>query len=470
MCYNKLVVLIKQEILFQEEYTMEAKMEKIDVNIVKFEVKVEAEKFDAALTRAYKKNVKNFNVPGFRKGKVPMNVVKKYYGIEVLLEDAVNFAIEGSYSEVLQENSIIPVDYPKIDVVEVGEGKDFVYTAEVTVYPEVELGEYKGLSIEKKTYEVTEEEVSKKLKEMQEKNARVETKEEGTVENGNIAVIDFKGYVDGEAFQGGEGNDYSLEIGSKTFIDTFEEQLVGAKVNDTVEVNVTFPENYGKEELNGKPAKFEVTIKEIKVKELPELDDEFAKETSEFDTIADLKADVTKKLEEANAERAEREFEEAVITAVAGNAKVEIPEVMVEKEVDKMVQNLQQRLQYQGLSLEQYFQFTGTDEEKMREYMRTNAQTKVKVDLVLEAIEKAENIEATEEEIKAKAVEVAKMYSASEDEKMVDLLMQSQQAALRADVITNKTMKLLIENNKQSYINCQEKFWQLLKYFFNKIK
>lgn len=427
---------------------MEAKMEKIDVNIVKFEVKVEAEKFDAALARAYKKNVKNFNVPGFRKGKVPMNVVKKYYGIEVLLEDAVNFAIEGSYSEVLKENNIVPVDYPKIDVVEVGEGKDFVYTAEVTVYPEVELGEYKGLSIEKKTYEVTEEEVSKKLKEMQEKNARVETKEEGTVENGNIAVIDFKGYVNGEAFQGGEGNDYSLEIGSKTFIDTFEEQLVGAKVNDTVEVNVTFPENYGKEELNGKPAKFEVTIKEIKVKELPELDDEFAKETSEFDTIADLKADVTKKLEEVNAERSEREFEEAVITAVAGNAKVEIPEVMVEKEVDKMVQNLQQRLQYQGLTLEQYFQFTGTDEEKMREYMRANAQTKVKVDLVLEAIEKVENIEATEEEIREKAVEVAKMYSASEDEKMVDLLMQSQQAALRADVITNKTMKLLIENNK----------------------
>ena len=427
---------------------MEAKMEKIDVNIVKFEVKVEAEKFDAALTRAYKKNVKNFNVPGFRKGKVPMNVVKKYYGIEVLLEDAVNFAIEGSYSEVLKENNIIPVDYPKVDVIEVGEGKDFVYTAEVTVYPEVELGEYKGLSIEKKTYEVTEEEISKKLKEMQEKNARVETKEEGTVENGNIAVIDFKGYVDGEAFQGGEGKDYSLEIGSKTFIDTFEEQLVGAKVNDTVEVNVTFPENYGKEELNGKPAKFEVTIKEIKVKELPELDDEFAKETSEFETIADLKADITKKLEEANSERSEREFEEAVITAVAGNAKVEIPEVMVEKEVDKMVQNLQQRLQYQGLSLEQYFQFTGIDEAKMREYMKANAQTKVKVDLVLEAIEKAENVEATEEEIRAKAVEVAKMYSASEDEKMVDLLMQSQQAALRADVITNKTMKLLLENNK----------------------
>ena len=423
---------------------MEAKMEKIDVNVVKFEVKVEANKFNEALTRAYKKNVKNFNVPGFRKGKVPMNVVKQYYGVGVLLEDAVNFAIDGSYSEVLKENNIIPVDYPKIDVVEVGEGKDFVYTAEVTVYPEVELGEYKGLSVEKKTYEVTEEEVAKKLKEMQEKNARVESKEEGTVENGNIAVIDFKGFVDGEAFQGGEGHDYSLEIGSKTFIDTFEEQLVGAKVNDTVEVNVTFPENYGKEELNGKPAKFEVTIKEIKVKELPELDDEFAKEASEFETIADLKADVTKKLEEANIERAEREYEEAVINAVAENAKVEIPAVMVEKEVDKMVQNLEQRLQYQGLTLDQYFQFTGTDEAKMREYMRENAGTKVKVDLVLEAIEKAENIDATEEEIKEKAIEVAKMYSATENDKMVDLLMQSQQAALRADVMRNKTLNLIL--------------------------
>ena len=373
-----------------------------------------------------------------------MNVVKQYYGLGVLLEDAVNFAIEESYSEVLKENNIIPVDYPKVDVVQVEEGKDFIYTAEVTVYPEVELGEYKGLSVEKKTYEVTEEEVSKKLKEMQEKNARVETKEEGTVENGNIAVIDFKGFVDGEAFQGGEGHDYSLEIGSKTFIDNFEEQLVGAKVNDTVEVNVTFPENYGKEELNGKPAKFEVTIKEIKVKELPELDDEFAKEASEFETIADLKADVTKKLEEANIERAEREYEEAVINAVAENAKVEIPVVMVEKEVDKMVQNLEQRLQYQGLTLDQYFQFTGTDEAKMREYMRENAGTKVKVDLVLEAIEKAENIDATEEEIKEKAIEVAKMYSATENDKMVDLLMQSQQAALRADVMRNKTLNLIL--------------------------
>ncbi|MBM6859453.1 trigger factor [Clostridium saudiense] len=426
---------------------MEAKMEKKDVNVVKFEVKVEAQKFNEALTRSYKKNMNKFNVPGFRKGKVPMAVVKKYYGIGVLLEDAINFAIDSSYKEVLKENNIIPVDYPQIDVVEVGEGKDFIYTAEVTVYPEVKLGEYKGLKVEKNSYEVTEEEVNKKLTEMQEKNARVESKEEGSVENGNIAVIDFKGFIDGEAFQGGEGTDYELEIGSGTFIGNFEEQLIGKNVNDNVEVNVTFPENYGREELNGKPAKFEVTIKGIKVKELPALDDEFAKEVSEFDTLADLKADITKKLEETNNARAEREFEEAVILAATENASVEIPAVMIEKEIDKMVQNLEQRLQYQGLTLEQYFQFTGSDAEKMREYMKENAERKVKTDLVLEAIEKAENIDATEEELRAKAEEIAKMYSANSDEKMIDLLINSQREALKSDVITSKAVKLLIENN-----------------------
>ncbi|MBM6837534.1 trigger factor [Clostridium saudiense] len=422
-------------------------MEKKDVNVVKFEVKVEAQKFNEALTRSYKKNMNKFNVPGFRKGKVPMAVVKKYYGIGVLLEDAINFAIDSSYKEVLKENNIIPVDYPQIDVVEVGEGKDFIYTAEVTVYPEVKLGEYKGLKVEKNSYEVTEEEVNKKLTEMQEKNARVESKEEGSVENGNIAVIDFKGFIDGEAFQGGEGTDYELEIGSGTFIGNFEEQLIGKNVNDNVEVNVTFPENYGREELNGKPAKFEVTIKGIKVKELPALDDEFAKEVSEFDTLADLKADITKKLEETNNARAEREFEEAVILAATENASVEIPAVMIEKEIDKMVQNLEQRLQYQGLTLEQYFQFTGSDAEKMREYMKENAERKVKTDLVLEAIEKAENIDATEEELRAKAEEIAKMYSANSDEKMIDLLINSQREALKSDVITSKAVKLLIENN-----------------------
>ena len=424
---------------------MEAKMEKIDVNVVKFEVKVEADKFKEALTRAYKKNVKKFNVPGFRKGKVPMSVVKKYYGVEVLLEDAVNFAIEGSYANVLKENNVRPVDFPKVEVVQAEEGKDLIYTAEITVYPEVELGAYKGLNVEKKTYEVTEEEVAAKLKEMQEKNARVEVKE-GAIENGNIAVIDFKGFIDGVAFEGGEGHDYSLEIGSGSFIDNFEEQLVGAKAGDKVEVNVTFPENYGKEELNGKPAKFEVEVKEVKAKELPVLDDEFAKEVSEFETLEALKEDTTKKLEEANTARAEREYEEAILRAVVENAKMDIPAVMVEQEIDRMVQNLAQRLQYQGLTLEQYFQFTGTDAEKMREYMKENAETKVKTELVLEALQKAEKMEVLDEELKEKASEVAKLYGAN-DEKMVELLLQNQREALVADVMTSKVIKFLKENN-----------------------
>ena len=424
---------------------MEAKMEKIDVNVVKFEVKVEADKFKEALTRAYKKNIKKFNVPGFRKGKVPMNVVKKYYGVEVLLEDAVNFSIEGSYAEALKENNVRPVDFPKVEVVQAEEGKDLIYTAEVIVYPEVELGEYKGLNVEKKTYEVTEEEVSAKLKEMQEKNARVEVKE-GAIENGNIAVIDFKGFIDGVAFEGGEGHDYSLEIGSGSFIDNFEEQLVGAKAGDKVEVNVTFPENYGKEELNGKPAKFEVEVKEVKAKELPVLDDEFAKEVSEFETLEALKEDTTKKLEEANTARAEREYEEAILRAVVENAKMDIPAVMVEQEIDRMVQNLAQRLQYQGLTLEQYFQFTVTDAEKMREYMKENAETKVKTELVLEALQKAEKMEVLDEELKEKASEVSKLYGAN-DEKMVELLLQNQREALVADVMTSKVINFLKENN-----------------------
>ena len=427
---------------------MEAKMEKIEKNVVKFEITVEANKFQEAIKRAYNKNVKNFNVPGFRKGKVPMAIVKKYYGVGVLMEDAINFAIDGSYSATLEENNIIPVDYPKIDIVTVEEGKDFVYTAEVTVYPEVELGEYKGLKIEKPSYEVTEDDVNAKLKEMQEKNARVETKEDGEVASGDTAVIDFKGYVDDVAFEGGEGKDYSLEIGSGTFIDNFEDQLIGAKAGDKVEVNVTFPENYGKEELNNKKAKFEVLVKEIKVKELPEIDDEFAKETSEFDSLAELKADITKKMEETNVARAEKEHEEAIIKAVVDNAKVEIPAVMIEKEIDNMVKNLEQRLQYQGLNLEQYFQFTGTDETKMRDYMKENAEVKVKTDLVLEAVEKAENVEVTEEELKEKAKEVAKMYSAGDDDKMVELLLNGQREALVTDAKVEKTVKLLVENNK----------------------
>lgn len=427
---------------------MEAKMEKIETNVVKLEVKVEAEKFDAALKKAYNKNKMHFNVQGFRKGKVPMAMVKKFYGVEVLYDDAVNFVIDETYPAALAENDIKPVDYPKVDIVEIGEGKDLVYTAEITTYPEVELGEYKGLEVKKPTYEVNDEEVEKQLVSMQEKNARVTTKEEGTVEDKNIAVIDFKGYIDGTPFEGGEGTDFSLEIGSGSFIDNFEEQLIGLSVGDTKEVNVTFPENYGSEELNGKPAKFDVTVKEIKVKELPALDDEFAKDASEFETLAELKEDIKKNLQKAEDQKAENEFEEDIITAVIENTKLDLPQVMVEKEIDHMMNDLENRLKYQGLTLDQYMEFTGNTPEKMRDFMKENAERKVKADIIIDAIAKAENIEATEEELKEKALEVAKMYSGGDHEKMADLLIKAQKPMLENEIKIVKTLDLLKANVK----------------------
>ncbi|MPQ44640.1 trigger factor [Clostridium tarantellae] len=427
---------------------MEAKMKKVENNVVELEIRVDAKQFDEAIKKAYNKNAKKFNVPGFRKGKVPMAMVKKFYGVEVLFDDAINFCIDATYGKALDENDVKAVDYPKVEVVEVGEGKDLVYTAKVTTFPEVTLGDYKGVEVKKPTAEVKEEDIEKQLKEMQTKNARIETKTEGTVEDKNIAVIDFKGYIDDVAFEGGEGTDYSLEIGSGTFIGDFEQQLIGLAVGEAKEVNVSFPENYGKEELNGKPAKFEVTVKEIKVKELPELDDEFAKEISEFDTIEEVKADLTKKAQEANEERAKRELQENVVNVIVDNATIEIPQVMINREVENMVKDLEQRLSYQGLSLEQYYEFTGSSEEKMKSYMRENAERKVKTDLVLSEITKIEKVEASEEELKAKAEEVAKMYSAGDAEKMVDLILNAQKQALVMDVTREKTINILVDAAK----------------------
>lgn len=430
---------------------MEAKMEKIETNVVKLEIKVEAEKFNEALKKAYNKNKMHFNVQGFRKGKVPMAMVKKFYGVEVLYDDAVNFVMQETYPKALEENDIKPVDYPKVDIVEVGEGKDLVYTAEITVYPEVKLGEYKGLEVKKPSYEVTDEDVENEVKNMQEKNARVEAKPaDQAIENGDIAVIDFKGFIDGNAFEGGEGKDYSLEIGSGSFIDNFEGQLVGAKVGDEKKVVVTFPENYGKEDLNGKEATFEVKVNEIKAKELPVVDDEFAKDVSEFETVDELKADIRKKMEEHNAERAKRELEEAVITAAIDCTEIDLPEVMVEKEIDAMIKDLEMRLKYQGLTLDQYMEYTSNSIDKVRDLMKENAERKVRGDLVLNAISEAEKIEATEDELREKAKEVSKMYSASEDEKMIDLLLKAQKDALENDIKITKTIQLLVDNCKEA--------------------
>jgi trigger factor len=427
---------------------MNIKFEKVETNVVKLEVTVELAKFNEALKKAYAKNVKKYNVPGFRKGKAPMNILTKMYGEGIFYEDAVNICIDDTYPQALKEHDIHPVDYPEIDIVEIGDGKDLVYTAKVTVMPEVELGEYKGVEVKKVEYNVTEEEVMTQLKSMQEKNARIETKTEGTVEKGNVAIIDFKGYVDGIAFEGGEGKDFSLEIGSGSFIDNFEDQLIGAAVGEKRDVKVTFPEQYGREELNGKQALFEVTVNEIKAKELPVLDDEFAKEVSEFETLEALKADTKANMEKSNEERAKREFEENVINTVCDNAKIEIPEAMVKKEIDVMLKDMENRLKYQGIDLETYYQYTGSTEEKMREYMRESAIRKIKADLVINKIAKVEDITAAEEEIKAKAEEVAKQYGGKDIEKTIDLLLKAQAEYLKLDVINEKVVKMLIDNCK----------------------
>lgn len=428
---------------------MKANMEKIEKNVIKLEITVEAEKFNEAMKKAYAKNAKKFNVPGFRKGKAPMSIIKRQYGEGVFYEDAINICCDETYPEALKEYSIRPVDYPEIDVVEIGEGKDFIYTAKVTVVPEVELGEYKALEVKKNTYEVKEEEIENKLKGMQERNARIETKDEnGVIEKGDLAVIDFKGFVDEVAFEGGEGHDYSLEIGSGTFIDNFEDQLVGLKKGEEKDVNVKFPEEYGREDLNGKPATFKVTIKEIKVKELPAMDDEFAKEVSEFDTLEELKADMKKKMEEENELRAKREYEEAVIDTACENAKVDIPEVMVTKEVDNMLRDLEMRLRYQGLDLNTYYQYTNSSEEKVRDYMKDTAAKRVKTELVLNEIAKAEKVEATEEELMERALEMAKQYGDKEVEKTAKLIMDSQKSFLKTDVINEKVIKLLVDSSK----------------------
>lgn len=432
---------------------MEAKIEKLEANVVKVEIKVEADKFDAAIKKAYNKNKMRYNIQGFRKGKVPMAIVKKFYGVEVFYDDAINFIIEETYPAVLEENDIKPVDYPKVDVdfEEIGEGKDFVYTAEITVFPEVKLGEYKGLEIEKKTYEVTEEDIQKQLESMQERNSRVEVKD-GAIENGDIAVIDYEGFVDGKAFEGGTSQNYPLEIGSKSFIDNFEDQLVGLKAGDEKDVVVTFPEGYGKDDLNGKEATFKVKVNEVKFKELPALDDEFAKEATEFETIADVKADIKKRLEEANAEKEKVETEEAAITALIEATTIDLPQVMVEKEIDVMVKDLENRLKYQGLTLEQYMQYTNNTEDKMREYMKENAERKVRADLAISEVAKAENITASEEEVKAKAEEIAKMYAPNSEEdklnSMVEMLMKAQRPMLENDIVIRKTIDLVVDNCK----------------------
>lgn len=427
---------------------MNAKVEKLESNIVKIEVTVPVEKFKEAIKKAYNKNSSKFSVPGFRKGKTPIAIIEKYYGDSVFFEEAVNIICDETYPTVIDENNISPVDYPEIDIVQIGKDVDFTYTAKVTVKPEATLGQYKGIEVKKNVYTVTEEDVNVTLDSMRNKNARIVSKDDVALENENIAVIDFEGFVDNVAFEGGKGENYELTIGSGTFIPGFEEQLVGLKVNESKDVMVTFPEEYHAEELKGKPAVFKVTIKEVKVKELPELDDEFVKDVSEFDTLDELKADITKKQEENNTQKAKKEFEDELLNKAVESATVDIPQVMVEREIDYMLKDLDYRLKYQGMSIEKYAELMGTTIEAMRKDFNEMALNKVKMNLVLEAIAKAENITASAEEVDKKAEEIATRYGSQDIEKMKTAILSTEKTLIEEEVINNKVMELLVNESK----------------------
>ena len=396
---------------------MNCKVEKTEnANEVKLEITVEAEKFENAMKKVYFQNAKYINIPGFRKGKAPMNIVEKYYGAQIFYEDAFNDVATQAYDEALEENKIDVVSRPTVDIIQMEKGKDVIFSAIVQVKPEVKLGKYKGIDIKKIEYPVKDEDIEKELKKMQEKNARLITIEDRALENGDIATIDFEGFTDGVPFEGGKAEGHELEIGSGAFIPGFEEQLVNMKINEEKEIKVTFPKEYFSKDLAGKEATFKVKLHEIKKKELPKLDDEFAKDVSEFDTLEELKTDIKNKMEKDNEQKAKYETEESAIKAVCDNVKIDIPSGMVDMEVDHMIQDINQRLSYQGLKLDQYLKMIGKTEEEVRKEYEPQAIEAIKSRLTLEAIRKAEKIEASEEEIKEKLEEMAKNYGKKVEE------------------------------------------------------
>lgn len=389
---------------------MSLQVEKLEKNMAKLTVEVPAEQFEKALTTAFNKNKSRFNIPGFRKGKAPQAMVEKMYGVEVLYEDAINEALDATYGDAVTESELDVVSRPEIDVVQVEKGKELIYTATVAVKPEVTLGEYKGIEVEKAAAEVSDEDIEAELKKVQEQNSRLITVEDRAVEDGDQTVVDFEGFVDGTPFEGGKGEDYPLTIGSHSFIDTFEEQLIGKNIGEECEVNVTFPEEYHAKELAGKPAVFKVTVKEIKRKELPELNDEFAGEVSEFETLEEYKNDVKAKLSLTKQKEAATENENHVVDKVVENATMDIPEPMIDSQVNNMVNDYARRMQSQGLSLEQYMQFTGMTIDTLKEQMKPQAVKRIQTRLVLEAIVKAENITVSDEAVEKEIADMAESY------------------------------------------------------------
>ena len=426
---------------------MSVQVEKLEKNMAKLTVEVSAEDFKAAIKKAFNKNKNRFAIPGFRKGKAPRKMIEQMYGKGVFLEDAANALIPEHYSKALAECDLEIVSQPKIDVTQVEPGKPFIFTAEVATKPEVTLGDYQGLEVPKSETEGTDEEVEAELKKEQEKNSRTITVEDRAAENGDTATIDFEGFVDGEAFEGGKGTDYPLTLGSNTFIPGFEEQLVGAKVGDDVDVKVTFPEEYQAKELAGKPAMFKVTIKEIKVKEYPKVDDEFAQEVSEFDTLAEYKADIKKGLVAKKKEAAAAEKESKVIEEIVKNSEMDIPEKMIEAQAQQMVEEFAQNIAMQGISFDQYMQFTGSTVEQLLEQVKPQAKARIESSLVLEEVVKAEKIEATDEEFEKELEDMATRYQ-MEKEKVADLLSEDDKKNLRNDICLKKASKFVTSKAK----------------------
>lgn len=425
---------------------MTAKWEKLEGNSGVLTVEVSADKVNEGLDAAFKKVVKQVNVPGFRKGKMPRGMFEKRFGVEALYQDALDILLPEAYETAIEETGIEPVDRPDIDIEQMEKGKELIFKATVTVKPEVKLGEYKGLEVEEFDTNVTDEDIENELKEMQNRQAELVVKEEGKAENGDTVVIDFEGFVDGVAFEGGKGENYSLELGSGSFIPGFEEQLVGTAAGESKDVEVTFPEEYHAAELAGKPAVFKVTVHEVKGKELPALDDEFAKDVDdEVETLDALKEKIKNRLVESKAHEAEHHVRDSVVEKAAANAEMEIPAVMVENEINRMMQEFEQRLQMQGMNLELYFQFSGQDENALREQMREEAETHVRVNLTLEAIAKAENLEVSEEEVNAELENMASMYNMTAENVKAAL---GGVEMIKSDLKLRKAIDFLVENKK----------------------
>ncbi len=423
---------------------MSVQVEKLEKNMAKLTVEVPAEDVEKAIQGAYQKMKKSINIPGFRKGKAPRQLIEKMYGKEVFYNDAVDAMLPKAYSDAVEECGEEIVSYPKINVEQIESGKPFIFTAEVAVKPAVTLGEYKGIQVEKAPVEVTDEEIQAEVDKEREANSRTVTVEDRAVQKGDIATIDFEGFVDGVAFDGGKGENYDLEIGSNTFIPGFEDQLVGAEIGKELDVNVTFPEEYGAKELAGKAAVFKCKVNGIKVKELPEADDEFAQEVSEFDTLDAYKEDIKANLLKKKEEEAKRVKEDAVIEKIIEGAQMDIPEAMVEYQTQQMLDDFGRRMQSQGLSLEQYFQFTGMTEDQYKEQMKPRALQNIQSRLVLEAVAAAEKLEATEEDLDAEYAKMAEQYKL-DVEKVKEIFGEYQKEELKKDIVIQKAAALVTD-------------------------